>query len=49
MTDSMKVGIRENIEYITNYYPRVYQNGEWLGSLGFIARVNGHLSLKHVT
>lgn len=35
-------------EYITNYYPRVYQNGEWLGSLGFIARVNGHLSLKYV-
>lgn len=35
-------------EYITNYYPRVYQNGEWLGDLGFIARVNGHLSLKYV-
>ena len=35
-------------EYITNYYPRVKQDDEWVGNLAWVARTNGHLSLKVV-
>lgn len=36
-------------EFITNYYPRAKNDqNEWVGNLAWIARVNGHLSLKRV-
>lgn len=34
--------------FITNYCPRVKNGNTWVGELAFIARVNGHFSLKRV-
>lgn len=35
-------------QYITNQYPRVLTETGWVGELAWVARSNGHLSLKKV-
>lgn len=40
--------MRVTNQYVTNYYPRLKQGDTYIGKLGWIARSNGHLSLKPV-